>query len=116
MKLATVIATTILSIAALNAQAAAQADAHSVTVQYADLNLDSKAGIVTLYRRIKGAAERVCDEQARERLAAKRSYAVCVELATSAATARINRPLLTEYVAQRSGKRAAGESTRVAVR
>lgn len=116
MKLATVIAASILSFAALHAQAAAPADTHSISVQYADLNLDSKAGIVTLYRRIKGAAERVCDEQARERLAAKRSYAVCVELATSAAAARINRPMLTEYVAQRSGKRVTSEPTRVAGR
>jgi hypothetical protein len=53
MKLATVIATSILSFAALHAQAAAPADTHSISVQYADLNLDSKAGIVTLYRRIR---------------------------------------------------------------
>ena len=116
MKLATVIAATILSLASLAAQAVAPTADHSFTVKYADLNLDSKAGIVTLHRRIRGAAERVCDEQARERLVVKQSYAACVERATSAAVARINRPMLTEYVAQRSNKRVKSDSARVAVR
>jgi len=32
-------------------------------VSYADLNLSTKAGLVTLYKRIKGAADRACGPQ-----------------------------------------------------
>jgi len=116
MKITTVLAASILSLSALDAQAAAPTDVYSVTVQFADLNLDSKAGIVTLYQRIKGAARRVCGDQANERLVAKHTYAVCLDLAVSTAVARIDRPTLSDYVAQRSGKRVVGTPARVAVR
>jgi UrcA family protein len=116
MKIAAFLATSILSLTALDAQAAAPTDVYSVTVKFADLNLDSKAGIVTLYHRIKGAAQRVCREQASERLVSKHTYAVCIDLAASTAVARINRPMLSDYLAQQSGKRVADAPPRVAVR
>ncbi len=34
-----------------------------VRVSYADLNLSTEAGLVTLYKRIKGAADRACGPQ-----------------------------------------------------
>ncbi len=34
-----------------------------VQVSYADLDLSSEAGLVTLYKRIKGAADRACGPQ-----------------------------------------------------
>jgi UrcA family protein len=116
MKFALALATSILSLSALDAQAAAPADAYEVTVQYGDLNLDSKPGIAALYQRIRNAAQHVCLDQAGERLVAKHTYAVCVDLAVSAAVTRIDRPMLTNYVVQKTGKAVAGASARVAGR
>jgi UrcA family protein len=105
MKIALALAASILSLTTLDAQAAAPSDdGYSITVQFADLDLDRKAGIAKLYFRIKTAAQRVCDSQANERLAVKHTYAICVERAVSTAVARVNRPQLSEYVAQRAAK------------
>ena len=117
MKIAIALAASVLSLSTLAAQAAAPTDEpYSITVQFADLDLDRKAGIAKLYFRIKAAAQRVCDQQANERLVAKQTYAVCVERAVSAAVARINRPMLSDYVAQRGGKPQKEAPAQVAVR
>jgi UrcA family protein len=115
MKIATVLVTSILSLTALDSQAADRApDAYSVTVQFADLDLTRQAGVVTLYQRIKGAARRVCTDQANDSL--NQSYGVCVKTAMSAAVARIDRPLLSDYVAQLDGTPAKAAATTVAAR
>lgn len=116
MKLAIVLATSILSFTALDARAATPADdAYSVTVQFADLDLNRQAGIATLYLRIKGAARRVCDQQVSD-LLARRIYPVCVKRAVSEAVAHINHPMLTDYVAQLGGKPAKTAPISVAAR
>jgi UrcA family protein len=105
MKIAIALAASILSTCTLAVQAATPTEGlHAVTVQFADLDLDRKPGIAKLYFRIKSAAQRVCDSQANERLAPRQSYDVCVERAVSTAVARINRPMLSDYLAQRGGK------------
>jgi UrcA family protein len=117
MKIATALAASVLSLCTFAAQADAPTEEnHSVTVQFADLDLDRQPGIAKLYFRIKSAAKRVCDSQANERLATRQTYDVCVERAVSAAVARINRPLLTSYVVQRSGKPPKQAPAHVAVR
>jgi UrcA family protein len=117
MKIAIVLATSALSLCQLAAQAATPTEEpHTVTVQFADLNLDRKPGIAKLYLRIKNAAKRVCDQQANTRLAARQAYDVCVERAVSIAVARINRPMLSDYVVQRGGKLPKEASAHVAVR
>jgi UrcA family protein len=117
MKLATVLVASVLSLTALDARSAAPTDdAYSVTVQFADLDLDRKAGVAKLYTRIKGAAHRVCDQQANEQLVAKQTYRVCMQRAVSTAVARIDRPMLTEYFAQLGGKPANSASASVAAR
>ena len=100
MKLATALAASILSLTALDAQAAPTDDAYSITVKVADLDLNREAGIAKLYLRIKVAARRVCDQQAYEQLAMERNYAACVKRAVSEAVARIDRPMLSDHVAQ----------------
>lgn len=116
MKIATVIVTTLLSLTALQAQATAPADTAAVEVAYGDLNLDRMAGIATLYQRIRGASQRVCDAHDGRTLVAKGAYSACVDGAIADAVARINRPMLSQYVAQQTGKAMTGTPARVAVR
>jgi UrcA family protein len=116
MKIAVVLASSILSFSALNVQAATPVDFESLKVQLSDLDLDHKAGIVVLFQRIKGAAQRVCADQGGKTLIAKRTYATCVDYAVSTAVARIDRPLLTDYVVQQLGKPIAGAPAQVAGR
>lgn len=115
MKIATLITASVLMLPTLATHASDRgSDAHSVTVQFADLDLDRRAGIAKLHFRIQNAARRVCDAHAGDRLTAKTTYALCVDRAVATAVARIDRPALTDYVAKRAGKPAA--DSRVAVR
>jgi UrcA family protein len=117
MKLATALVASILSLTALDARAAAPTgDAYSITVRFADLNLDRQAGIAELYVRIKGAARRVCAEQANDQLVAERNSPNCVKRAVSTAVARIDRPMLSDYVAQLGGKPAMTAPASIAAR
>jgi UrcA family protein len=105
MKLATALAASILSLTTLDAQAAGPTDdAFSLTVQFGDLDLNREAGIAKLYLRIKGAARHVCYQQAEEQPDATQSYPACVKRAVATAVARIDRPMLSAYAAQLSGK------------
>jgi UrcA family protein len=105
MKLAIALAASILSLTTLDARAATPTDdVYAVTVQFGDLDLSREAGIAKLYLRIKGAARRVCDQQASEQLVADQTQRVCMKRAVSEAVARIDRPQLTDYVAQLGGK------------
>ncbi len=52
-------------------------DSASTTVHYADLNLDTEAGVQTLKRRINFAAERVCETRSVQSLAAQRASEQC---------------------------------------
>jgi len=100
MKLATALLASILSLSTLAAKGAAPTpDTYSVTVKFADLDLNRQAGIAKLYVRIKGAARRVCEEQANDQQV-NQTYPVCVKGAVSAAVARIDHPMLSDYVAQ----------------
>jgi UrcA family protein len=115
MKCATALVASILSLTTLDARSAAPADdGYSVAVKFADLDLTRKGGIATLYVRIKGAARRVCYQQSIDQPGAQESYPVCVRRAVSTAVARINRPMLSEYVARLNGEPATTVSTRVA--
>ena len=117
MKLATALVASILSITTLDARASTPPDdAYSVTVQFADLDLDREAGIAKLYSRIKGAARHVCYQQAEEQPEATQSYPACVKHAVATAVARINRPLLSDYVAQLGRKPAHTAPARIAAR
>ena len=104
MKLAAALAGSILSLTTLVAHGAAPTgDAYSITVQFADLDLDRDAGVATLYVRIRGAARRVCEPQLNDPLAMP-TYGDCVKRAVTAAVARIDTPRLSDYVAQRGAK------------
>jgi UrcA family protein len=116
MKLATALVASIVSLATLDARAAAPTDdAYTVTVRFADLDLNRQAGVARLYVRIKGAARRVCEQQASDQLVAQ-TFPVCVKRAVSAAVARIDQPKLSDYVAQLRGQSASTTPTSVAAR
>jgi UrcA family protein len=116
MKLAAALVASMLSLTMLTARAEASADeAYSLTVQFADLDLNGDAGIAKLYVRIRSAARRVCEQQLYDPQATP-TYAGCVKRAVSAAVARIDTPRLSDYVAQLDGKPAQTASANFASR
>jgi UrcA family protein len=74
-------------------------DARSETVKFVDLNLDTPAGVETLYGRIHAAAARVCQQPAGE-LAAVRG---CIKKAETEAIGKVNNPLLTAFYQKKTG-------------
>lgn len=103
MKLAALVAT-ILSLTTFDARSALPSDdAYTVTVKFADLDLDHEAGVIKLHARIRGAARRVCYQQASDESGVKQADPVCVKRAVSTAVARIDRPMLSEYFARLGG-------------
>jgi UrcA family protein len=112
MKFATSLVASILSLTTLGSRAAAPVDdAYSVTVHFGDLDLNREAGIARLYLRIKGAARRVCYQQA-DYQPAMQTFPDCVNRAVSTAVARIDRPMLADYVARLGGKPSATAASR----
>lgn len=82
-------------------------DPPRVTVRFADLDLSRPEGAQTLYSRLRGAAEQVC-EQVRSESGlswAFREQKACIDKATAAAIAKVNRPLLTAYWQSKTGPR-----------
>jgi UrcA family protein len=104
--LVTLASATFLSLAVLNVSHASDDAPKSQTVQFADLDLSKPEGAAALFGRIKGAARAVCSAHSKGRLPAdKQRYAACVEFAVSNAVTRIDEPVLTDYVASRSGQK-----------
>ena len=85
----------------------AQSTVESVTVKFADLDLNTDQGDAALYRRLTVAARRACWQfpGAAEPLPISRQkqlearHATCVQQAIDGAVAQINRPVFTSYVA-----------------
>lgn len=71
----------------------------SETVKFGDLNLETQAGVETLYQRIHAAAWHVCEQPAGEQAAVKR----CMAKAESAAIGKVNVPLLTAFYEKTTG-------------
>jgi len=72
---------------------AAEPETRSKRVSYADLNLRSEAGRVTLMRRVKAAAKQVCDS-GNGSLPLHRPSQRCVKTAVSGALAQIDSKVL----------------------
>ncbi|MGH8133968.1 MAG: UrcA family protein [Steroidobacteraceae bacterium] len=85
------------SLACLLGAAPASADTpgvRSVTVSYRDLNLSTIEGATALYRRLKVAANSVCDEPGAG-IGAYQAWRSCYQAAMADAVTRVNSPLLT---------------------
>ncbi len=90
------------------AQAAAPSDVATAVVKFGELDVNSTAGKQQLYRRLNQAAHTVCraldpNESGAKYLSAPR-YKACIEQAVSGATAKIDRPEFSAYVASRMPK------------
>ena len=64
---------------------------NSVTVNYADLNIDAWAGANVLYRRIEAAAEKVCGVSTRrDSLVVVQSQKACMTSVVESAVRKVN--------------------------
>jgi UrcA family protein len=102
--LATFTSIIVLSLATINVANADPQSAHSLTVQFGDLDLNKPRGVEALFKRIKNAAERVCSDLEGRRLTEKRLHSECVAMALSTAVTRVDRPVLSQYLVERSAK------------
>jgi len=88
----------------------------SVTVHFADLDVNTTAGAAALYHRLNDAAATVCRELAPDRsLVAVMLHSHCMQRAVSAAVVTVDRPALTAYAAAH-GRIIAAKPVRVARR
>ena len=95
-----VVAIVTCSVAALSGAAVAadwSGDAPTVTVSYADLNLDKPAGAAALYRRIKVGAKDVCSFLEGRDPHTVMLWDQCMHKAIADAVAKVDRPVLTAY-------------------
>lgn len=80
------------------------ADVRSKTVDYSDLNLQHHQGVVTLYQRIRNAADFVCYDADRRSIQAELSVRRCTSEATTRAVTHVGLPELATLHAQHTGK------------
>jgi UrcA family protein len=81
-----------------------EADAPTRTVRYADLNLNTPAGVSALYQRIRYAAEAVCDGAKWRGLAEATAAKACVDHAVSVSVHSVNNANLTKEYEAHLGK------------
>jgi UrcA family protein len=67
-------------------------------VPFQDLDLTKIEGTIALYGRLRSAARMVCEPIRSQQLGLAEKYRVCVEESIANAVAKINRPLLTQYL------------------
>ncbi len=65
-----------------------------VRVKYGDLDVSSASGASTLYKRIRGAAETVCQQWKDGDLYYRKNFYACIQKATSNAINEVNQPAL----------------------
>jgi UrcA family protein len=91
-------------LSAAGTQAADPAEPQQMEVSYAGLDLTTQAGAEKLYRRIKVAANFVCDGLYTRDLARGRLWQRCISSAVSNAVADVGAPVLTAYHAEQMRK------------
>lgn len=91
----TLIAGTLLTPLCTPAFAAEEGTIPAQTVGYQDLNLATRQGAETLYRRITAAAYQVCWPQDRGDINGQLALRSCVHNAMDKAVAKVNNPLVT---------------------
>ena len=80
---------------------AATRDATSVVVRFGDLNLNSQAGVASLHKRIRNAAESVCSPLETRILGLRDAYDECVNEAVSNGVAAVANPNLSNFHASK---------------
>jgi UrcA family protein len=74
-----------------------------VKVNYADLDVSSASGAATLYKRILGAAETVCEPLKSPDLYLRKFFYVCLQRAMSDAINGVNQPALFAIARAKAG-------------
>jgi len=72
-------------------------DTNSVVVRYGDLNLNSQAGVRSLHKRIRNAAESVCSDLSTRILGLRDAYDQCVDEAVSKGIVDVANPNLSNF-------------------
>ena len=67
-------------------------------VQFTDLDLSRIEGVTALYGRLRYAARMVCDPIRSQQLELAEKYRACLDESIADAVAKINRPLLSQYL------------------
>ena len=80
----------------------------SLNVKYHEADLAQPGGPEFLYRRIQGAARRVCHEPDQRELARYAEYRQCFERAVDNAVAKVNVTALTAYHRSKTQRTASG--------
>ena len=81
--------------------AAGSRDTSSVVVRYDDLNLNSRAGVVKLHKRLRNAAESVCGKLNSRILGLNDAYDQCVEDALANSVAAVGNSNLSNFHASK---------------
>jgi UrcA family protein len=84
----------LLACVLVTSNAVADDQVRSETVKFADLKVDTSAGVEALYRRIYGAAQRVCGYEAGA-IQGPSIWRSCVRPTVDATIAKVNNPRLT---------------------
>ena len=84
-----------LAALALSSLATAGSRDAGVVVKYGDLNLNSQAGIASLHKRIRNAAESVCTPLETRILGLRAAYENCIEQAIDGGIAAVGNANLT---------------------
>jgi UrcA family protein len=85
----------------------------SVTVGFADLNLDSRADVATLFRRIQNAAAEVCWQyESHGTLIPSTAQQSCIREAVADAVRKVDSPLLTAYYSERDNRHVLNTASR----
>ncbi|HKD53277.1 MAG TPA: UrcA family protein [Steroidobacteraceae bacterium] len=93
----TLLGVSLTALSALGTVNAASDQPPARVVRYGDLDLTRMEGVITLYRRIRGAARDVCSPLPASDLSAETFARNCEERAVAGAVADVNAPLLTSY-------------------
>jgi UrcA family protein len=91
--------------------AAPHTESRAATVNYADLDLESTAGIEALYARIRSAAKRVCGTTEFLDLAARADMSACRSAAVDEAVAAVgNEALAARHLGKHEARYARADS------
>jgi UrcA family protein len=81
--------------------AAGSPQVESRVVQFGELNLNTRAGVATLHKRIRNAAESVCGSLNLPVLGLRDAFDQCVAEAVAHAVASVGNPNLSEFHANK---------------
>ncbi|HEU4780760.1 MAG TPA: UrcA family protein [Steroidobacteraceae bacterium] len=91
----------VAALALSSVAAAGSRDASSVVVRYGDLNLESRAGVAGLHKRLSNAAQSVCGNLNSRILGLNDAYDRCVQEALANSVSAVGNSNLTNFHASK---------------